>query len=72
MEKHEPDWSCRIARQRDIERLSDTELRRQYEQLIADIAANAGRLRDELHLIGAELSRREYQVFRRAALARHA
>jgi hypothetical protein len=71
MEKHGPDWSSRVARQRDIERLSDAELRHQYAQLTADIAASADHLRDEMHLIGVELSCREYRAFRRAALARH-
>jgi hypothetical protein len=72
MEKHEPDSSSRVARQRDIERLSDVELRHLYEQLVADIAASTDHPRDEIYLIGAELSRREYQAFRRAALGQHA
>jgi hypothetical protein len=71
-EKHEPDLSSRVARQRDLERLSDAELRHLYEQLMAAIAAGADHPRDEIYLIGAELSRREYQAFRRAALGRHA
>lgn len=72
MEKREPDLSSRVARQRDIERLSDAELRHLYERLIADIAASADHSRDEVYLVGTELSRREYQAFRRAALGRHA
>ena len=51
-----------------IERLSNTELRHQYELLLAGIV---DQLRDEIYLIGAELSQREYQAFRRAALGRH-
>jgi hypothetical protein len=71
-EKHKPDLSSRVAMQRDIERLSDAELHHLYEQLMADIAAIADHPLDEIYLIGAELSRREYQAFRRAALGRHA
>jgi hypothetical protein len=72
MEQREPNLSSRVARQRDIERLSDAELRHLYERLMADIAASTDHPQDEIYLVGAELSRREYQAFRRAALGRHA
>jgi hypothetical protein len=50
--------------QQTIERMSDVELYHRHRELI-DHITDGPDVRDELHLVQGELSRREYRAFRR-------